>query len=186
MQQLIERLRGRLIVVTVNFDQLIEHGLSVPHRVFASPEVFRDHIDELAAYLGGDATRPVPILKLHGTIDDPDSLIAAVDGTAAGFNEDVRTALRSIVDASEVPLTWVWIGCSMRDRDVNDWLRGLGHDVLDEWWVDPLPSTSLDAYFNELRRSHWSQAGRQLADRLLIDSADRFLDQLDKHVASAV
>lgn len=186
IRELIDRLRGRLVVITVNFDQLIEHDLLVPHRVFATPDAFRDHIDDLQSYLAGDDGKPVPILKLHGTIDEPDSLIATVDSTAAGFNEDVRTALRSIIDACDAPLTWVWIGCSMRDRDVSDWLRGLGQDVLDEWWVDPFPSESLDTYVNELRRSHWSQAGRQLADRLVIDSADRFLDQLNKHLASGV
>jgi hypothetical protein len=182
VRNLIEQLKGRLVIVTVNFDQLIEHELGAPHRVFSSTEGFRDNLDELAAYLRGDEGSPVPILKLHGTIEQPDSLIATVDVTSAGFNVDVRAALQMLVSATATPLTWVWIGCSMRDRDLNDWLRGLGQDVLDEWWIDPLPSSSLYAYFDELRRSHWTQNGRRLVDRLVIDSGDRFLDELDRQM----
>jgi hypothetical protein len=186
LRQLIDRLRGRVILLTVNFDQLIEHDFSGDLRVAASPEAFGQHFNELAAYLKGDATKPVPLLKLHGTIEEPDSLIATVDVTALGFHDEVRASLDKIVDVCELPLTWVWIGCSMRDQDVNAWLRGLQQDALDEWWVDPLPSVSLDAYFNDLRRAHWTQEGRVLEDRLIVDSADRFLDQLDKRFAATL
>jgi hypothetical protein len=90
----------------------------------------------------------VPILKLHGSIQDPDSLIATIDKTSAGLHDNVRRALDEVLRASPPPLTWVWIGCSMRDRDMNSWLGGRGAEAFDEWWIDPLPGPSLDEFVN--------------------------------------
>lgn len=184
LRHLASTLPGRLILITVNFDQLIEEGMSANHIVLATPEEFEQHIPDLTAYAAGDASKPVPILKLHGTVERVDSLVATIDDTAVGFHDAVRAALDAIVQAVETPMTWAWIGCSMRDRDVSAWLRGLPRDALDEWWVDPFPPVSLDSFFDEHRRLVWSERQRTLDDRLVVETSDRFLRQLSALMTS--
>ncbi len=71
---------------------------------------FRDSVDSVRSYVQGDRSAPVPILKLHGSVIDPESLIATIDTTSAGLHDDVRAALDAIVQEAATPLTWVWIG----------------------------------------------------------------------------
>lgn len=177
---LAQSLKGRLVIITVNFDELIETDMTAEHLVCAAPADFEDALDRVRGYLRGE-DEPVPILKLHGTISDPGSLIGSIDDTAAGLRDEVRHVLDAILSFAE-PMTWVWVGCSMRDRDVNAWLGGLGRRALDEWWVDPFPGASLDEFVENHRRAGWQAAGgRQLTDRLVIDSADNFLRLLANH-----
>jgi hypothetical protein len=182
LRQLAARLPGQLIIMTVNFDQLIETDLGVPCSVYFRPDHFKDRLDDLVAYTKGDTSRPLPILKLHGSIQDPDSLIATIDKTSAGLHDNVRRALDEVLRASPPPLTWLWIGCSMRDRDMNSWLGGRGAEAFDEWWIDPLPGPSLDEFVNLHRAARWTEIQRTLADRLIVDSADGFLSALADRV----
>ena len=184
IRELAAKLPGRLIIVTVNFDQLVEEDLGVDCSVYYRPEHYRERLDGLVSYVGGDASQPVPILKLHGSIKDPQSLIATIDTTSAGLHEDVLDALNHVLEAAGRPLSWVWIGCSMRDRDVNLWLGGLGANALDEWWVDPLPGKALDNFFAIHRAPRWNAKGWKLSDRLIIDSADGFLRALADRVTT--
>lgn len=179
LQSLAESLKGRLIIITVNFDELIETDMPAEHFVCATPEDFAASKDRIAAYLDG-SDPALPILKLHGTIAEPDSLVGSLDDTAAGLHDDVRAVLDAVLARAQ-PMTWVWIGCSMRDRDVNAWLGGLGRNALDEWWIDPLPGASLDRFVADHRRAAWAAAGRDLSDRLVIESADHFLRRLATH-----
>lgn len=182
LRELAARLPGQLLIITVNFDQLVETDLGVDCSVYFRPEHFKDRLEDLTGYLRGDSSRPLPILKLHGSIQDPDSLIATVDKTSAGLHEDVRSALDEILQVADAPITWVWVGCSMRDRDMNLWLGGKGADAFDEWWVDPLPGLSLDEFVQQQRTARWAQVGRQLRERLIVDSADGFLVDLVEQV----
>ncbi|AXH96628.1 SIR2 family protein [Ornithinimicrobium avium] len=184
LRGLAEALRGELIIMTVNFDQLVEDGLPVDHSVFFRHEDYEDtaRIDDLLAYAAGDATKPLPVLKLHGSIEDPESLIATIDTTSAGLHGDVISALNKLLDATDKPLRWVWVGCSMRDRDMNRWLTGLGSGRLDEWWVDPMPGESLNHYYTEVREAQWRGVGLKLEDRVIVDSADGFLQDLMKQI----
>lgn len=185
IRDLARMLRGRLIIITVNFDELIETDLGVESTVLFTPEHFETSLDDLKEYVAGDATKPVPVLKIHGSISDPDSLIATIDTTSAGLHDSVRAALNSILDVASGPVRWVWVGCSMRDRDVNAWLGGLSADALDEWWVDPLPGRSLLEFFARQRAPRWARTGQELADRLVIDSADGILHDLAAVVSSS-
>lgn len=184
-RELARLLPGQLIIMTVNFDELIETDLGTPSNVMHRPEHFSDGQEDLVSYAKGDKTKPIPILKLHGSISEPDSLIATIDTTSAGLHDDVRAALNALLDATEGPLTWVWIGCSMRDRDMNSWLGGLSSNALDEWWVDPMPGQPLHTFFEEKRAPTWRQRNQRLEDRLIIDSADNFLRSLHKQITSA-
>ena len=174
----------RIIVMTVNFDRLVEDGLHTDHRVLYTPQHYAEHLDDLRRYAAGEIDSPIPILKLHGSIEDPQSLIATIDTTSAGLHNDVRTALNAILAGAKRPLQWVWVGCSMRDQDMNAWLGGLSADALDEWWVDPLPGLSLDEFFTARRAPTWSQRDLTLSDRLIIDSADGFLRDLSEFLRS--
>lgn len=178
LRRLATMLPGQLLIITVNFDQLVETDLGVDHSVYFRPQHFKDRRQALADYVRGDPRQPLPILKLHGSIQDPDSLIATIDRTSAGLHEDVRSALDEILVVGGTPITWVWVGCSMRDRDINLWLGGKGAGAFDEWWVDPLPGPSLDEFVQQHRTPQWNQIGRKLAERLIVDSSDGFLADL--------
>lgn len=164
--------------MTVNFDELIETGLSATHQVFVEASEYPDAIALIDERLNGRPA-PVPILKLHGTATDSETMIANIDETEYGLADEVRAALTRLTVAG--PVTWVWVGCSMRDRDVSAWLGGLGADVLDDWWVDPMPGSSLDEFVAGQRRAYWDTFGRRLDDRLIIAGADVFLSELLAH-----
>jgi hypothetical protein len=169
----------RLIVLTVNFDRLIEHELGVECRVFAAPGEFADGVEAVAARLSVDGG-PLPVVKLHGDIERPDTIVADVDQTRFGLPADARQLLDTIVERSGIPVPWVWLGCSMRDLDVDEWSRDQnGHRDLFEWWVDPLPGPTLNSYWQRFRRK--DQYERDIdyeRQRLLPETGDRFLTAL--------
>lgn len=174
----------RLVVATVNFDQLIEHELEVEHRVLADPDAFEVHRELVVERITGRST-VLPILKLHGTIEDADTLVATIDRTEFGLPGPIASTLDAMLEASGGALTWVWIGCSMRDADLRIWLGNQdGATDLTEWWVDPLPSQTLFDYARHLRESHWAGLGQTLRDRLITETADVFLSRLNDHVRS--
>jgi hypothetical protein len=173
-----DSLRGRLLIATVNFDQIVEDQMATAHKVYFRADDFRTAAGEVAQYVEKPDEFPLPILKLHGSIEDPDTLIANIDETSAGLDDSARGVLDSLLSLGDGPLTWIWVGCSMRDKDINAWLSGLGREALDEWWVDPLPSSSLDEFFAERREAVWSARGMHLVDRLVVESADHFYVKL--------
>jgi hypothetical protein len=171
----------RLIIVTVNFDQQIEVGMTADHVLLVSREQFAEHRDLVVARLNGDPT-PVPILKLHGTIDDFSSLVADFTTTSRGLSSEKTQVLDSIVSTAGY-LPWVWVGCSMRDADVASWLAGKsGRTDLLEWWVDPLPPRSVRAYAMKWRAKDWAQIDQTLKDRQITEVSDRFLHALAEYV----
>lgn len=174
----------RLVVGTINFDQLVEHDLGVAHEVLASPEDFATHRELVVQRIAGESDL-LPILKLHGTIEVPDSLVASVDKTEFGLPSQVAATLDAMLAAAGGALTWVWIGCSMRDMDLRIWLGNHdGATELTEWWVDPLPSQTLFEYARHLRESHWARIKQSLTDRLITETADVFLRRLADYSAS--
>lgn len=139
----------RIVVITVNFDWQIENDLDAPHRVFASTSDFEDAPDILTARMQG-ACEELPILKIHGTMEDPDTLVANLDDTEMGLAEPVRAAL-DVIFSGPSKVQWIWVGCSMRDVDVNQWMRGRDADEIYDLWVDPLPGPTIDAFIETCR-----------------------------------
>jgi hypothetical protein len=167
----------RLIIATVNFDQLIEDGMDFEHVVVVGREGFQNHRDLMLARLRGESV-PVPILKLHGSIDDVNSLVVDFDTATRGLPNEVSDALNAIVREAGC-LPWVWIGCSMRDADIGAWLAGKdGIHELQEWWVDPLPPRSVAAYARARRQGEWATIDQKLRDRQITETSDRFLSEL--------
>lgn len=173
----------RLIIGTVNFDQLIEKGMSADHVVLASPDEFETHRPLVLDRLAGNEPR-VPILKVHGTIERPETIVADIEDTDAGLPRAVADTLSAIVD-SQTYLTWVWVGCSMRDVDIAQWLRGLdGGTEIKEYWVDPLPPSSVTRYAEHRRRWDWARHKSTLRDHQITETSDVFLGELLRHAKS--
>jgi hypothetical protein len=162
-----------LVVATVNFDQQIENGLAADHQVIATPDAFEAHGDLIGNRLAGASVDRIPILKLHGTIDQPETMIASIDDTTAGFTDAVSRALDMLFQGT-LPRHWVWIGCSMRDVDMTAYIRRKTFAQITEWWVDPLPAQSLTAWVGEHRSLTWP-SGVTLEQRLITERADDFL-----------
>lgn len=173
----------RLVIATINFDQLIEEGMTADHIILADPQEFESHRTTVTDRIAGTETR-VPILKVHGTIDRPDTIVADIDTTDAGLPRQISTTLSSLVDSHEY-LTWVWVGCSMRDVDIAHWLHTLnGATDIKEFWVDPLPPASVTRYAEKKRRFEWAQHGFTLRDHQITETSDVFLGELLRHVKS--
>jgi hypothetical protein len=171
----------RLVIATVNFDQLIEDGMDAEHIVVIGQDSFAENHDLVVNRLRG-ASSCVPILKIHGSIDDPDSLVADITTTSRGLPVSIAATLDAMLSTAPY-LTWVWIGCSMRDADLGTWLAGKsGKTELQEWWVDPLPPKSLNAYAQKRRHGEWAQMDQGLRDRVITETSDRFLAGLVSHV----
>jgi hypothetical protein len=171
----------RLVIATVNFDQQAESGMAADNVVIVSRDDFARYRDVVVTRLKGDPT-PVPILKLHGSINDFESLVADFASANRGLPTEMTTMLDSIIGtAGYVP--WVWIGCSMRDADLAGWLAGKsGRRELQEWWVDPLPPMSVQAYAKKWRDKDWAAMDQTLRDRQITEVSDRFLSALVEYV----
>jgi hypothetical protein len=119
-------------------------------------------------------------VKLHGDIERPETIVADIDQTRFGLPSDARHLLEVVVEQAGRPVPWVWVGCSMRDVDVDEWSREQnGQRDLFEWWVDPLPGPSLDAYWHRFRRKDRDERDIDYArQRLVPETADRFLAAL--------
>lgn len=174
----------RLVIVTINFDELIESGMPRTHRVIVTPADFEEHRQLVVDRIMG-RSETVPILKLHGTIGDLNSLIADIDATELGLPPAISGTLDATIRAVNGAVTWVWIGCSMRDADLLMWLRGKdGVDEMHEWWVDPLPGESLDEYAQFVRAGQWARLDQGLSNRLVTETSDVFLSRIDERTAA--
>lgn len=173
----------RLLIITVNFDQQVEIGMSAENLVVVGKDDFAKYRDLVVARLNGRST-PIPILKLHGTIDKFESLVGNIDITSRGLPAEITHMLDSVVSSvGYVP--WVWIGCSMRDADVGSWLATKsGKTQLLEFWVDPLPPKSVYEYAKRWRFRDWAEMDQSLKDRQITEVADRFLSALVDHVVA--
>ena len=171
----------RVVVITVNFDRQVEVGCPVPHAVYSTADAFIDAAAHVAAFLAGDRSSGVPVLKIHGTITNPDSLVADLAQTVSGLPLQVRNTLEVI--ATCAPLDWVWVGCSMRDRDVNQWMRTKRDAGLLDWWVDPLPGPGI---FSFVREARLPAVQIEAPRRIVSESADAFLTVLADRIEAIV
>lgn len=164
------------VIVEVNFDLLIETHLKVPYRVFATDAEFESAADYVSRFLEGKETA-VPILKLHGTIDNFDSCIIQIDQTGTGLGNPKRTSLEALI--ADPRRLWVYVGASMRDKDLIPFLLGEEcADGLDERWVTPYLVDTIER-FAESRQRKWTSTDRPtLQDRLITETADTFFGKL--------
>lgn len=183
--QRIAELRKRLVVVTVNFDRLVEDGQEALFEVFSSPESFQRCAEYLGEYRAGGADK-VPLLKLHGSIEDRSTIVADLEETSyLPLPHDRIEALRALLGTEASPTPVVYVGYSFRDRDIVPAL-----DLLDfarrsrELVVAPWSTPPVEEFIHEHRRHAWQTARRPstLAERVITDTADLFLSTLEERL----
>jgi hypothetical protein len=175
----IARKARRIILLTVNFDTLVEAELGSGLQVLATPEDLKRSPSVLQQYLktGGK----IPLLKIHGTIDRPESIVADVESTALGLSGEVSEAFDVLLESGS-PTNWTYLGYSMRDPDVNEIIGGARFSYgAFERWVSPLPDESVQTFAEIHRVARWAAAGAPtFLERVLTETADHFLSRLDE------
>lgn len=187
------RMRERLVLLTVNFDQLIEHDSVIIRgaepdasdpldnrpriRLFVTKEEIRDFPTYYAGYrLNGGV---VPLLKLHGSLEQPESIRANVDVTMPGLTPESAAALRCLLGgADHPPFPWIYVGCSMRDPDIMSLTNQAEFAIkTDERWVAPFPDTNVGLHIIEHREATWhrQEMPEDLRSRAITLTADAFL-----------
>lgn len=176
----LERLPSKAVIVEVNFDCLVERHARVPVRVFYSDSQFAEAAEYLHRYLAGDEVA-VPVLKLHGSIEEPETCVASDEQTQQGLAESKLEALRVLIETQD--RLWVYVGASMRDRDLLPVFRSVEFArKLDERWVSPFLDTGVEIFAQD-RIPFW--AGSQLKtidDRLITETADAFFGALRREL----
>jgi len=167
----------RVVVVTVNFDRQIEDELEAEHQVYASQDEFAEAAEHVQRRCRGDS-EVVPILKIHGTIERPETLVADVEDTEMGLPQAVRESLEAIFANSAEPINWLWIGCSMRDIDVNQWMRGKDQRDIFDLWIDGLPGKTVKQFIATCRPEWVDSVPKHVVSEL----PDVFLPRLADHV----
>jgi hypothetical protein len=180
LANILERAVGRIVVVEVNFDQLVETHTKVPLRVFASSQDFAAAPEYLRRYVSGDETA-IPLLKLHGTITDFETCVISGEQTEPGVGKEKLEALRALLGEENERRRWVYVGASMRDLDLRpvflheDFARGI-----DERWVSPyLPDTVEEFGRERERQGCWRSTDYPtIHDRIITERADEFFAAL--------
>ena len=170
---------NKVMIVTVNFDTILEDEFGDAIRVFASPTEFDDAPDYVAKYIARSTT-VVPVLKLHGSLAAPTTIVADVDTRSLGLSGGAIEALHVMRKSRDDLTPWVYIGASMRDPDITQVIGGSDFaDGLDEWWVSPLPDPAVGRFVDEHRNASWLKKERAgLWERQVTETADKFLTQL--------
>ena len=169
---------AKIIVAQLNYDCLVERNTESTVRVFASNDQFEDASDYVQRYCSGDEDS-VPLLKLHGTIDDIETCVATQDETDRGVGDAQFQTLTALLDLSPQRLPWIYVGVSMRDRDLLQVLNSQNFaKQLDERWVTPYIVPSIRD-FGTRREPHWEGTGfESLDDRVITETSDAFFEML--------
>jgi hypothetical protein len=177
--------RRRLVIVTVNFDELPELDNGDHLDVAVEESEFTQMVPVLEGMKVG-AQHPdgkIPLLKLHGTISRPETCVVTDEQTRSGISPAKAQALRSLVSdlTDDSRVQWVYVGASMRDIDLN---RTFGENDFNEraseWWVVPWVEPSIQAFVDQTQR-WWRGSGETLYDRTVTETADTFMSQLADH-----
>jgi len=169
---------GKVILVEVNLDLLVETHAGVPLRVFASDLDFARAAQYVRGYLAGEEAT-IPLLKMHGTITDLETCVVSEEQTEQGVGAGKLEVLRELLGTNEEPRLWIYVGVSMRDRDLLRVLKGeeFAHQ-LDERWVCPYFEETIADYARE-RDPFWKKTPRpRIEDRLITETADAFFSAL--------
>ncbi|MEK6190914.1 MAG: SIR2 family protein [Chloroflexota bacterium] len=175
-----DRTPPRLVLVTVNFDTLIEAEAGDMVEVFATEARFATCGDYLTEYRANGG--PIPLLKLHGTITDPPSVVANVDETVLGLTASRQSSLRRLAEPADDLSPWTYVGYSMRDLDIVPVLRELGFaETVEERWVSPFPDENARRFAEVYRSDIWMRNQRaNFSERTIALSADAFFTRLSE------
>jgi SIR2-like domain len=144
----------KLVLVTLNFDQVIETRAPGLVRPIVSEADF-DSVSSALKTFGQDGG-PIPLLKLHGDIDQPETLVANTDDTAGGLSKSRLRGLRALRDALGPVCLWWYVGYSMRDLDLLPVLSSPDFaDGLTERWISPMLDRSVVDFLELRRLARW-------------------------------
>jgi hypothetical protein len=172
----------RVVLVTVNLDDLIERSCGDGVSPIISDQDFETAAERVGEYWkdGG----PSPLLKLHGSLEDPPTVVASVNSVALGLSDAKINALDAALITPDGQRTTVcYVGSSMRDRDINQ-LLGLRRyaERLEEWWVAPTIAHSVREFIETYRHRRWQVAEIESAPEAhcITLIADEFLAALEQ------
>lgn len=174
----------KLVLITVNFDRLIENGQEDRVEVFSDDASFRGCAGYVDRYLD-DRESKIPLLKLHGSFGAPDTLVASIEQTLTGLTTDkVESLDRACRKSGPVRVPFIYVGSSMRDLDLGPYLSQTRFATqLDEHWVMPLAPESVVQFVQRHRVQPWKTAGASdsLVQRAITWTADEFFDELARY-----
>lgn len=107
-------------VVTTNFDRLIERAFDnegVPCRVYANSLQFA----ELNNALRDEAIHEIPIIKVHGSVDDVESMVDSLSQRLVGRPAELESALAELYKKHHI----LFVGFSGADLDYDRNYLGL-------------------------------------------------------------
>lgn len=181
------KLQRRIVIVTVNFDQVLEHDAGDLVRPFITDEDLSELGTYLDEYVKGGGQ--VPYIKLHGDVDNVPSIVATIDETEGGLSPARAQAIRTLRNhRSGTPhiRPWIYVGYSMRDLDVNE-VIGTSEFATDlvEYWVSPLSDPAIAIFIATSRATAWSRKNSQytVEERTITIPAGAFLNRLADGVA---
>ena len=179
-------LQSRLLIVTVNFDRLVEHGSGESTKVFVTEDEFEDFPTYLKSYISDGG--PVPVLKIHGSIETPESIVATVDRMAEGLPGSLARSLEALATAHESRIPWFYVGYSMRDPDVTLQLQQPSFSKrTDERWIAPLSDPNIEEFVERFRVSPWGKddVPTSLHEHSYTETADVFLGEVARLLLGA-
>jgi hypothetical protein len=179
------KIRPKVVIATVNFDRLVEDSDGSGFLVMRSDQEFLDGQRHLQRYLK-TGKGLIPLLKLHGSIEEPSTIVADVETTALGLSGARADALSVLVGQPEARYRWVYVGYSMRDPDVMTELGARRFaEGTDERWVAPTADQTVEQVVKMSRIPFWTARGvvGTLHERMISQPADYFFSQLLKTVS---
>lgn len=145
------------IVITTNYDLMLE-------RVLKDSVIYRRRTDftgkeaDLLSYLRGEK-KDIPILKIHGSLDDPDSILQSVKSTHK-LPGEISELMHSIYSGEinkqigGTAIQTFFAGYSLRDQDVRDFFSY--HEIsknMKPYVVNPSPSPETVDFYVKNGRS---------------------------------
>lgn len=181
----------RAVIVTVNLDTLIENDMLDYVTVFATEDEFDGAASYVERYWAG-TERKMPVLKIHGTIEDLSSCVVTLQQTQVGLSPAKKSAIEAILD--ETVLTrWIYVGASMRDADFNmDTKHSAFAERVSEHWVAPMIESTVESFARD-REFFWDKLAhkddrfdgfRHLQDRAITETADIFMAKFSREIVS--
>lgn len=158
LHEFLAKTSRRVVLATVNLDDLIERQCGADVAPIISDDDFEDAPARIAEYWENDGASP--LLKLHGSLEQPETVVASVNSVALGLSDQKIAALDAALIAPNGERTTVcYVGSSMRDRDINQ-LLGLRRyaECLDEWWIAPTIAQSVREFIETYRHRRWQVA----------------------------
>jgi len=112
-------------IVTTNFDRLFERALDdrgVPYEVFFSPQHFEGLVEKLRGENEEEREeRPLPLIKVHGSVEAPETMVDTLSQRLMGRPESLENALQLLYRRHHL----VIMGFSGADLDYDPHYLGL-------------------------------------------------------------